>query len=71
MTHTGRYLTVLAAALAAVGVVWADSAPPRRSGPTVREAAPDFTLQDAQGKTMVRLSDLRAKPVVLLFGSCT
>ncbi len=35
------------------------------------DAAPDFTLQDTQGETTVKLSELRGKPVVLIFGSCT
>ena len=35
------------------------------------DAAPDFTLQDIEGKKTVRLSELRGKPVVLIFGSCT
>jgi peroxiredoxin len=44
----------------------ARAAPPRQG-----QVAPDFTLQDAQGEVMVRLSGLRGRPVVLLFGSCT
>ena len=34
-------------------------------------AAPDFALQDIEGKKTVKLSDLKGKPVVLIFGSCT
>jgi cytochrome oxidase Cu insertion factor (SCO1/SenC/PrrC family) len=37
----------------------------------VGDTAPDFTVQDLQGKTTVKLSSLRGKPVVLIFGSCT
>ena len=33
--------------------------------------APDFMLQDLEGKKTVKLSDLQGKPVVLIFGSCT
>ena len=33
--------------------------------------APDFTLKDADGKNAVKLSELKGKPVVLIFGSCT
>jgi cytochrome oxidase Cu insertion factor (SCO1/SenC/PrrC family) len=33
--------------------------------------APDFTIQDLDGKNPVKLSDLKGKPVVLIFGSCT
>jgi hypothetical protein len=35
------------------------------------DTAPDFTLQDVAGKKTVKLSELRGKPVVLIFGSCT
>jgi len=35
------------------------------------DAAPDFTPADMAGKEAVRLSSLRGKPVVLVFGSCT
>lgn len=35
------------------------------------DVAPDFTLQDIEGKKTVKLSELRGKPVVLIFGSCT
>ena len=33
--------------------------------------APDFTVKDLTGKTTVKLADLKGKPVVLIFGSCT
>ena len=33
--------------------------------------APDFTVKDADGKNPVKLADLKGKPVVLIFGSCT
>src|ERR1041384_1229 len=35
------------------------------------DVAPDFSLQDIEGKKTVRLSELKGKPVVLIFGSCT
>jgi hypothetical protein len=34
-------------------------------------AAPDFTVKDVDGRKAVKLSELRGKPVVLIFGSCT
>ena len=37
----------------------------------VGDRAPDFTIQDVDGKTTVKLSALKGKPVVLFFGSCT
>jgi len=44
----------------------------RREGELkVGDLAPDFTVQDLQGKQSVKLSDLRGKPVTLIFGSCT
>jgi cytochrome oxidase Cu insertion factor (SCO1/SenC/PrrC family) len=57
----------------AVGLAAAAAAPPRpRDGNLkVGDAAPDFALQDLAGKTTVKLSALKGKPVVLVFGSCT
>jgi hypothetical protein len=49
------------------GAPTADSAGAAAAG----EGAPDFTLFGADGRGPVRLSDLRGKPGVLLFGSCT
>ncbi|MBM3829296.1 MAG: redoxin domain-containing protein [Verrucomicrobia bacterium] len=34
-------------------------------------AAPDFVLQDIEGTNTVKLTGLKGKPVVLIFGSCT
>lgn len=48
------------------------SAQQRRDGALkVGDAATDFTVKDMEGKKSVKLSDLRGKPVVLIFGSCT
>jgi thiol-disulfide isomerase/thioredoxin len=38
-------------------------------GPALNEEAPDFALKTSDGKRTVRLSDLRGKPVVLMFGN--
>jgi cytochrome oxidase Cu insertion factor (SCO1/SenC/PrrC family) len=43
----------------------------RKATLRVGDPAPDFTLDDATGKSTVRLSKLKGKPVVLIFGSCT
>jgi len=47
----------------------------KKSGPAGNlhsgDPAPDFTLHGMEGKTTVKLSDLKGKPVVLFFGSCT
>jgi len=51
--------------------VGAQSPRPRQGDLRVGDAAPDFTLKDVQGKKTVKLSDLKGKPVVLIFGSCT
>jgi cytochrome oxidase Cu insertion factor (SCO1/SenC/PrrC family) len=46
--------------------------PMRRDGELkVGGPAADFTIQDVEGKKTVKLSDLKGKPVVLIFGSCT
>ena len=37
----------------------------------VGDAAPPFTVKDMDGKKTVKLADLKGKPVVLVFGSCT
>jgi pimeloyl-ACP methyl ester carboxylesterase/thiol-disulfide isomerase/thioredoxin len=42
----------------------------RREGPSIGEPAPDFELVDLDG-TLLTLSDLRGRPVVLEFGSYT
>ncbi len=52
--------------------VWAQQSPrPREGDLKVGDAAPDFAVSDVQGKMTVKLSDLKGKPVVLIFGSCT
>ena len=51
--------------------VGAQSPRPRQGDLKVGDAAPDFTLKDVQGKQEVKLSGLKGKPVVLIFGSCT
>ena len=43
-----------------------------RAAPKIGDLAPDFELQDPDGRVQVRLSDFRGKrPVVLVFGSYT
>jgi len=37
----------------------------------VGDPASNFTVKDVQGKNSVTLSELKGKPIVLLFGSCT
>ena len=44
---------------------------PQQGSLKVGDPAPAFTLQDAEGKQTVKLADLKGKPVVLIFGSCT
>jgi cytochrome oxidase Cu insertion factor (SCO1/SenC/PrrC family) len=51
--------------------VWAQSPRPRPGVLKVGDAAPDFAVKDVQGKKAVQLSELKGKPVVLIFGSCT
>jgi cytochrome oxidase Cu insertion factor (SCO1/SenC/PrrC family) len=49
----------------------ADPPRPRAGDLKVEDAAPDFTIKDVEGKVATRLADLKGKPVVLIFGSCT
>ena len=44
---------------------------PRQGDLKVGDSAPDFTVTDVDGKKTVKLSSLKGKPVVLIFGSCT
>ena len=37
----------------------------------VGDLAPAFELADVDGKNKVKFADLKGKPVVLVFGSCT
>jgi cytochrome oxidase Cu insertion factor (SCO1/SenC/PrrC family) len=37
----------------------------------VGDPAPDFTIQDTDGKQTLTLSARKGRPVVLVFGSCT
>jgi cytochrome oxidase Cu insertion factor (SCO1/SenC/PrrC family) len=48
-----------------------DKLRPRQGSLKVNDDAPDFTVKDIEGKETTRLADLRGKPVVLVFGSCT
>jgi cytochrome oxidase Cu insertion factor (SCO1/SenC/PrrC family) len=52
-------------------IACAQARQPQRGDLKVGEAAPDFTVKDVHGQTSVKLSDLKGKPVVLIFGSCT
>jgi cytochrome oxidase Cu insertion factor (SCO1/SenC/PrrC family) len=63
--------TLLAAAVLLAAASAAD--PPRpRSGPIkVGDPAPAFDLVRLGSDKPVKLSDLKGKPVVLVFGSCT
>ena len=43
-----------------------------RAAPKVGDLAPDFVLEDPDGRVQVRLSDFRGeRPVALVFGSYT
>jgi hypothetical protein len=71
-------LGAIASVLAATGLAAFAGPPNRPAGELRREGdlkagdrAPDFTVQDLHGKQSVKLSELRGKPVVLIFGSCT
>jgi cytochrome oxidase Cu insertion factor (SCO1/SenC/PrrC family) len=65
-------LTLLPAGLLLAVLAVEASAQQRREGNLkVGDAATDFTIKDVEGKKTVKLSELKGKPVVLIFGSCT
>jgi hypothetical protein len=52
-------------------ILWEDAGLVRHpQGAVPGDSAPDFTLRDTEGETW-NLSDLRGRPVVLVFGSGT
>jgi Peroxiredoxin len=56
--------------LAAAGALAQE--PQRRQGDLrVGDAAPEFSIQDVAGKMTVKLSGLKGRPTLLIFGSCT
>ena len=57
--------------LVSAAAVLAQEQQPRQGNLRVGDAAPDFEIQDVAGKTTVKLSNLKGRPTVLLFGSCT
>lgn len=67
-----REVLFLMAILLLCGV--AEAQPKRRPAAgklDVGKAAPDFELPQLDANNRVKLADLRGKPVVLVFGSCT
>jgi cytochrome oxidase Cu insertion factor (SCO1/SenC/PrrC family) len=70
--RNGHWLGAVALLLAATSLDIRAQTPRSRQGDLkVGDAAPDFAVEDVQGKRVVKLSELRGKPVVLIFGSCT
>ena len=56
-----------------LAVLTADAQRPNRREGNLKigDSATDCTLSDPEGKNSVTLSQLKGKPVVLIFGSCT
>jgi cytochrome oxidase Cu insertion factor (SCO1/SenC/PrrC family) len=78
MRHISGTLALAGLVLAWMATAASAQAPPKGERPQIRQgnlndgdAAPDFSLADVAGKTTVKLSSLKGKPVVLIFGSCT
>lgn len=71
-----RVTLTMALALAVMSTAAGQSAKqksprPRQGELKVGDPAPDFSVKDVDGKKTVKLSELKGKPVVLIFGSCT
>ena len=67
-----RFSAAAAMVLALLAVAPAEAQlRPREGDLKVGDPAPDFKLQDVEGLRTVSLSDLKGKPVALIFGSCT
>jgi cytochrome oxidase Cu insertion factor (SCO1/SenC/PrrC family) len=57
--------------LVAAAAVSAQQPPSRQTKLKPGSIAPTFALKDVDDKERVDLGDLKGKPVVLIFGSCT
>ncbi len=69
-THHALACATLLAATLVAGAQRPD--PKAREGSLkVGDPAPDFSIQDTEGKNTLALSARRGRPVVLCFGSCT
>jgi cytochrome oxidase Cu insertion factor (SCO1/SenC/PrrC family) len=55
----------------AMGVGFATPQRPQQGDLKVGQPAPPFTLKTLDGSKEVSLAQLKGKPVVLIFGSCT
>jgi hypothetical protein len=66
-----KFWTVAIALTAITAAVGAQAGKQREGDLKIGDTAPDFTIKDMDGKNPVKLSELRSKPVVLIFGSCT
>lgn len=63
--------TLVAAAVLLAAASAADPPRPRAGTLKVGDAAPTFELTQLGSDKPVKVSDLKGKPVVLVFGSCT
>lgn len=66
------FFSISVVVLLSIGPSVGAQTPERRQG-TLRtsDSAPDFSLQDVSGKKTVKLAELKGRPIVLIFGSCT
>jgi cytochrome oxidase Cu insertion factor (SCO1/SenC/PrrC family) len=73
MNLQARTLGILGLAGLLLAALAAQAQGPARRDSDLKEGAPapDFTIKDVDGKMAIKLSELKGKPVVLIFGSCT
>jgi cytochrome oxidase Cu insertion factor (SCO1/SenC/PrrC family) len=67
-----KHMLTLILCVSVAGAAAQQPAPrPQQGTLKVGDPAPAFTLHDVDGKKTVKLADLKGKPAVLIFGSCT
>lgn len=65
------FISLAALAGLSFAAIAADPPKPREGSLKVGDAAPAFELKQLGAEKPVKLADLKGKPMVLVFGSCT